>query len=504
MSADEVYQQVLATSVANASTSMASPSTQAAAQPVPYFRLADLPGELQLMVLRELDPESREARNMAVTRREYRDMAMARYWSVIERDESIRQLLTRPPNEQQLYANLIHELRINGNAFTSNDFANLRFNALEKLEIEQKAPHHGNTLTDISSFIGPRLKTLSVEDSPYSDQQSHLRVANFFPILTRAPGLRKLIFACSTDAGPQDLLDALRTLPRLEELILGRNGIDPNPLRIDHEVLRFVATNPRIKRWSYEGGYTDDLVIQALQGIPSKQGLFLGLSDPIISLSTSVANRLLPRMHLLKTLYLFPNDEGDILDAVSRMPQLENLHFYPMNIRPPPPLTTQRLSRLLSMNLKTLSLVGSNYGYGSDGSAIALDDFSHIFGSHQTLESLELSWQEGTHFYEDLGGVLWRLANAYPHLKTLKLPKASLDPSHFEDCQAASVTAWPSLTSFSVFEVLGPEDPSNHQALLRVYARAIHDFFPSLASLGAEQNQPYVRMIEAEKRRLFD
>ncbi|KAH0365958.1 hypothetical protein KCU65_g5723, partial [Aureobasidium melanogenum] len=155
------------------------------------------------------------------------------------------------------------------------------------------------------------------------------------------------------------------------------------------------------------------------------------------------------------------------------------------------------------MNLKTLSLVGSQYGFGNDGSAITLDHLSYIFGSFQTLESLEISWEETTHFYEDLGGVLWRLANAYPNLKTLKLPKALLAPRNFEDCRAAGVTEWPSLTSLSILEVLGPADRSNHQAFLRIYARAIHDFFPSLTTLEAEENQSYVRMIEAEKRRLF-
>ncbi|KAH0365964.1 hypothetical protein KCU65_g5724, partial [Aureobasidium melanogenum] len=335
MSPDEVYQQVLATSVANASTSVAPSTTQAAAQPAQYFRLADLPGELQLMVMNELNTESQEAINMAVTRREYRDMALARYWSVIERDESIRQLLTRPPNERQVYANLINELRINGNAFTSNDFTNLRFNALEKFEIEQEAPHHGNTLTDISSFIGPRLRTLSIMESPYLDQQTHRRVANFFPILTRAPGLQKLEFGCSMDGGPQDLLNALRTLPRLEELIIVDRSIhNGGPFKIDHEVLRFVATNPRIKSWSYGGEFTENLVMQTLQGIPPKQGLFLGLSELVLPLSTEAASHLLPRLHSLKTLFLLPRDDGDILDAVQKMLQLENLHFWPWYIRP--------------------------------------------------------------------------------------------------------------------------------------------------------------------------
>lgn len=133
------------------------------------------------------------------------------------------------------------------------------------------------------------------------------------------------------------------------------------------------------------------MAIEALQGLPSKRVLFLGLSDLIISLYTTVASLLLPQLHLFKTLFLFPEDEGDILNAVLKMPQQENLHFYPWNIRPQTPLTTQYLSHLLSMNLKTLSLVGSEYGFGNVGSAITLNHFSYILGSPQTLESLKLS-----------------------------------------------------------------------------------------------------------------
>ncbi|KAG9760159.1 hypothetical protein KCU73_g3030, partial [Aureobasidium melanogenum] len=455
MSADDVYQQALVSSGTDRDVSAAPPTTQVAAQPVPSSRLMSLPLELKSMVMRELETESQAAMNLAVTSKELRDMALARYWSVIQRDRSIRQLLTLPSNVQQLYVNLINELRINGNAFTNADFANLRFNGLEKLEIDWRLPRRGNNLEDISSFIGPHLRTLSIKDSHSSHDPTHRRVTNFFPVLTRAPGLRRLDIDCTIDAGPQDLLNAFRTLPRLEEIRLSQNSNERARFDMDHELLRFIATNERIKVWTYQGDYSDDLISQALEGIPPKQGLFLGLSELVISLSTQAASHLLPRLHSLKSLSIFPKDEGDILDAV--------------------------------------------------GSVIALDDFSYIFGSYQTLETLELDWTDSTHFYEGLGGVFWRLAKAYPNLKTLKLPKASLVPDHFEECEAAGVTAWPRLTSLTLLDIMGPRDPSHHQEYLNIYAHAIHDFFPSLTSLEVEMevNEPYVHMILAEKRRLF-
>ncbi|KAH0384079.1 hypothetical protein KCU92_g4765, partial [Aureobasidium melanogenum] len=502
MSADDVYQQALVSSGTNRDVSVVPTTTQVAAQPVPSSRLMSLPLELKLMVMRELETESQAAMNMAVTSKELRDMALARYWSVIQRDRSIRQLLTLPSNVQQLYVNLINELRINGNVFTNANFRDLRFNGLEKLEIDWRAPRRGNNLEDISSFIGPHLRTLSIKDSHSWHDPTDRRVTNFFPVLTRAPGLRRLDIDSTIDAGPQDLLNAFRTLPRLEEIRLFQNSNERAHFDMDHELLRFIVTNARIKVWSYQGDYSDDLVLQALEGIPPKQGLFLGLSELVISLSTQAASHLLPRLHSLKSLSIFPKDEGDILDAVVRMSSLESLYLYYVYVESP--LTTPRLGQLSYMHLKELCLVGAHGGH-PQGSVIALDDFSYIFGSYQTLETLELDWRDSTHFYEGLGGVFWRLAKAYPNLKTLKLPKASLVPDHFEECSAAGVTAWPSLTSLTLLDIMGPRYPSHHQEYLNIYAHAIHNFFPSLTSLEVEMelNEPYVHLILAEKRRLF-
>lgn len=457
MTPNDVYQLAAVSSVTAPGISVAPPTAPAPPQPAPRSWLMRLPNELKMMIIDEFEPESRDVQNVASTIKEWRDMALARYWSAIERDQSITQLLTQRPNVQQTYANLIRKLRINGNSFRTNDFLHMRFNFLQELVIEQKGDHEGNTLQDISGCIGPRLESLRIAGSRDDENANHLKVANFFPILNRAPGLRVLDFGCDINAGPQDLLAALQSLPTLEEICFRwHSGRDSNRLKIDHEVLRYVARNRRLKIWSYPGRYDGELVRRALEGRPSDEGLFLGLSKLDIVTTDEAGRLLLPRLHSLKDLGLQPTDHGDVLQSVAKMRQLSTLRLYYVAYLTP--ITTQLLAPLQFMSLKDLTLPTGLRR--QDGSTISMNDLSFMFGSHDTLESLMFNWDGTDMFRTQLGQVLHRLIQAYPNLKKLCLPfSSSLGMDDFDAYQLPHVS-WPSLTSLRLREVRDAADPA--------------------------------------------
>lgn len=425
--------------------------------------LSVLPAELKKMIIEYLNPESKDTLRMSTTNRVFRDIALARYWSVIKRDESLYKLLNESSNVQQTYVNLIKQLTISGKDWETGMLDHLRFNSLEKLVITQHDENNaGNLLEDISNFIGPRLVHLELhENQQYDVAEDHLKVKNFFPILNRAAGLKYLDLGCQIEATPKDLLHALQACTELEEVLIQHGAVLCFGSVIDPELSRYAATNRKIRTWFYDIEYTEQSVIKALRGIPKDQeGIFLGLSQLCISITSAAAKHLFPRLHSVTALNLFLVDKGDLLQTVANMQQLDALRIeHVMANSSLHTISLQYLAPLQLMSLKKFTLA-QNEWTALRAPNVDVKDLAFMFGSHITLESLEFAWAPHMTFFEnDVGTALAILARAYPNLKTLTMPEASMDLPVFT-VKPGGEMMWPSLERLKVDEVQEPDDPS--------------------------------------------
>ena len=67
-----------------------------------------------------------------------------------------------------------------------------------------------------------------------------------------------------------------------------------------------------------------------------------------------------------------------------------------------------------------------------NGSAIQMNQLSHIFGSHQTLRNLEFGWHQSAYPVNDNIRVMDIIGKAYPELQTLTMNVSVYDPASAE------------------------------------------------------------------------
>lgn len=261
------------------------------------------------------------------------------------------------------------------------------------------------------------------------------------------------------DAQPAELLSSLQTCTELEALYVYHQGRSETS---DHGVLKHVFQSQKIKNFYWSQRLSDDTIYRALEGIPQRQGLMLGLSHLTLKISSEAASFLLPRLHSIKSLVLYNADTGDILQSVGTMQQLTRLHLeYQVDMV----LDRAVLQPLQSLDLTRLTIRPSDPArLDLDTNAITLNDFFCIFGSNTTLRRLEVFWDtDAEYFKEALADIMWRLTQAYPALEDLKLPdgilKFPLTGTMAPDVAAPAVM-FPKLESLKIFSLQQPPDQS--------------------------------------------
>lgn len=213
-----------------------------------------LPNETKLMIVANFEPEHEDILYLSMTVRELRDICLSRFWSVIEEDRSLINLLLHPQNVQQTYANHIKDLHMTVND-PRIDVSLLRFNNLEKLTLRMPRTHLGKMQHDISNLLGPRLTSLELKNFPndhYERFPNQPMVANFLPYLNRSAGLKHLRIGFRIDATHQEVLSALQSCPELETLDIHHLGPSSDRRKITighHTVHSYLFRNRKLKHF---------------------------------------------------------------------------------------------------------------------------------------------------------------------------------------------------------------------------------------------------------------
>ncbi|THZ74996.1 hypothetical protein D6C84_09224 [Aureobasidium pullulans] len=395
-----------------------------------------LPNETQINILRYLgDPE---LRNMATRSETLWTYSIAFLWETVIDDQRIKQLVERVPAiRQQLYADLIKVLRVN----TSNgiDLSHLAFQKLRELEVNTcgVGPHVN---LPIAQFIQQKLEYLSIRRG--DPALTHGTVSNFLPQLSRAPFLREIkLTGAIINAHPQDLVEGLKACPLVDTFEIGYNA---RPL-MSPELFAYLAKNDRIQEFDWGRSIDEATIAKTMEDLKEDEELFTGLTGFDAHLSDVAGSLLLPRMQSITVLILgYDQNNLHILRSVREMKNLDILSIRAAGRTETGPDAVRfdwgTLSGLRDMNLTSLH-IETDYRIDEDGnphctvngSAIQMNQLSHIFGSHQTLRNLEFGWHQSAYLVNhDTIRVMDIIGKAYPELQTLTMNVSIYDPASAE------------------------------------------------------------------------
>ncbi|THV64005.1 hypothetical protein D6D28_10234 [Aureobasidium pullulans] len=465
----------------------ASAATTLASTSKPLPDLLHLPDELKLMVIGNLEPQSKTTFNLALTVRELKWMAMRQHWSTIgtKNESALTRLRVENITTQQNYVGLIQDLTIRTDLPV--DFSQCRFNSLQKLVV--RAPDESAFDLDLSTFLGPSLTDINLK---LNLNRQGPCIINFLPVMNRSPSLKSIQFGLPFhNTHPDHLLKALESCPRLETVRIHSQSED----LIDEYVWRYLATNHTLRNFLWTGLVDVPFLDIALENIPHEQVLFSNVTHLYLTITSDAAAKLFPHLQNLTSLALVIRDHGDILESVARLNNLNNLHIeYDLDTD----LTVALLAPLRHMNLTRFVLRQDNR-FTLDGSAIPLSALPNLFGSHATMERLEFAWQGSLYFDDNAQDVLWALGRVYPKVNWCSLTAASL-PSNLGPSNAypAYPPMWPSLRRLDLWEMIEPDYADNYANYCTHFANQIILHLPNVSKITVAHKKPFSTRIRRE------
>lgn len=266
-------------------------------------------------------------------------------------------------------------------------------------------------------------------------------VNNFLPQLSRAPFLREIsLTGAIINAHPQDLVEGLKACPLVDTFEIGYNA---KPL-MSPELFAYLAKNDRIQEFDWGKSIDEATVAKTMEDLKEDEELFTGLKCFEAHLSDVAGSLLLPRMQSITVLILgYDQNNLHILRSIREMKNLHILRIKAAGSTETGPDAVRfdwgTLSGLRDMNLTSLAIEtdhrideDGNPHCTVNGSAIQMNQLSHIFGSHQTLRHLEFGWHQSAYLVNDSIRVMDIIGKAYPELVSLTMSVSVYRPASVE------------------------------------------------------------------------
>lgn len=395
--------------------------------------ITSLPQEMIARIVNHVESPS-DFRNLTSVCAATRLYANMRIWQVCD-TEKLQELASYPSPEQQQFANFIQTLDWNILSGDRCYFDHLQFPSLERLFVHlcENGPF---LLPGLNQFIQPQLKHFLVEDH----EKDLARItSNYIPLLANCPDLRTLEIEIHPRASGAEFLTALTACQQLEIFNLTGSVCEV----LDSRIFQYLACQSRLKSFSYIAAglrLTLDLIQPTLATLAPGQTIFNNLTTLKTGMDGAAAEELFPRMPTIRSLTLYVDQSDDIIDWLGCLPRLETLVLI---ARARVSLTTHYLSGLQNLHLTYLQ-IGGEGALQFNGITITPNDIDTLFGSHASLQYLNVSWRgdnANNSFLQHRPRLLMErvLAN-YPVLRSLEMP-APCGPVYLQRLPAASLNS---------------------------------------------------------------